>query len=528
MKKIATIIYLCSVLCIQSYGQSSYQVKPLGDKGNFIYPPHSNLKLNCKKTALKSGCTFQYIYIDSIKMKNGTYYSVLDELIGGKNTEYFTSSSPIEDICFDTQCYGCYSKKSKQLILTSSKFKIKKRKPNSNTKTKYYTKSASDLQDEDNGNCGIKEGSGTNFKVKYSFDQKALLLQIDYGNIINNHTPEEIKNSFFELSKNLLLEFSKHEKNQSDSYDWFTSISQNLVEKIFERIPIPQEASLAKYGLRQETSFSLLPLNPKIHLRVDHSTLYDSRSSDDITNTHLYLDYLKALLDSNDTDSEKKSPIVQVPLERNKTENALQTTSWRFQFTGQTIISYSKFQDNNGDVFFKFDPFIGLSFPRSGATNNFPDPSRRLLSSSIDLEFTQDISKSNYLFLFQKFERGTNSNSSSPGAIGRCCRTNPLRCNSLIFYRDDFALMNSNFSDCDEISNYAIFGERSPIVPLILIEINSNKLFIPFGYTLFDLISNGYIKGTFKLNREFSKGVVNVKNPNFKTILHPGDVIKSK
>ena len=88
--------------------------------------------------------------------------------------------------------------------------------------------------------------------------------------------------------------------------------------------------------------------------------------------------------------------------------------------------------------------------------------------------------------------------------------------------------MNSNFSDCDEITNYAIFGERSPIVPLILIEINSNKLFIPFGYTVFDLISNGYIKGTFKLNREFSKGVVNVKNPNFKTILHPGDVIKSK
>ena len=526
MKKITTSIYLCSILFFQCCGQSNYRVEQLGDKGTFIYPPHSHLKLESKK--LESGCTFQYIYIDSIKMKNGTYYSVLDELISGKNTEYFTSSSSIEEICFDTQCSGCDNKKSKQLVLTSSKFKIKKRKPNANT-TKYYTKSGSDLKEDHNDNCGITEGSGTNFKVKYSFDQKALLLQIDYGNIINNHTPDEIKNSFFELSKNLLLEFSKHEKNQTASYDWFTSISQNLVEKIFERIPIPQEASLARFGLRQETSFSLLPLNPKIHLRVDHSTLYDSRTSDDVTNTHLYLDYLKTLLDTNDTDPEKKSPIVQVPLERNKIKDMLQTNSWRFQFTGQSIISYTKFQDSNGDVFFKFDPFLGNTFNRIGATNKFPNSSTRYLASSIDIDFTTEVNKSKYFLLFQKYLRG-NNNISLPedDDYYQCCRRNPNRCNSLILFRKDLSELNSDFDDCESISDFAIFGERNPIVPLILIEINSNKFFLPVGYTVFDLISNGYIKAAFTLKREFSGATKSFKNPNLKTILLPGDVIKIK
>lgn len=354
-------------------------------------------------------------------------------------------------------------------------------------------------------------------------DNSVYFIQIDYNTLIDTNIVNTI-NNFNQLAKEILIEISGKE----EEFNWPTSICQNLVEKVFELIPIPQEAALARYGLIQNSSFSLLPLNPKIHLRVDHASLYDSRTSDDVTNTQLYLDYLKALIDTNDTAPEKNSKTVQVPLERERLQSALQASSWRFQFTGQSIISYSKFQDNNGDVFFKFDPFIGSKYTKVGTDNDYPDASRKLLASSVDIEFTSILNNSKYLFLFQQYLRDNNSNSGTSGAIGRCCGENPLRCNSLIFYSDDMNLLSSNFKDCEIITNYAIFGERSPIVPLILIEVNSNKLFIPFGYTVFDLISNGYIKAAFRLKREFSGTTRPFKNPNLETLLLPGDVIKSE
>jgi len=484
------LLGLITLITFHSFGQGNYKVKPSGSKGEFIIPPDSywGYRENGKKK-----CGYDQYYYVLFYGLTKDYLKTISELY---YTEYWSGN-----------------------IDYFAKTKLPKHKNNLlNRKIKEQNAQLINLS------SFKSTSSGKPFQCSPLDDKNSVyFIQIDYNSLLTG-SREQIVSNFSQLAKDLLNEISGKE----GTYTWPTSISQNLVEKVFELIPIPQESSLARYGLRQDASFSLLPLNPKIHLRVDHSTLYDSRTSDDVTNTHLYLDYLKALLDTNDIDHEKTSPIVQVPLERDKIESVLQSTSWRFQFTGQSIISYTKFQDNNGDVFFKFDPFISSDFSRTGVTNNFPDASRRLLSSSIDLEFTQDISKSNYLFLFQKYQRGTNSNSSSPGAIGRCCRTNPLRCNSLIFYRDDLALMNSNFSDCDEITDYAIFGERSPIVPLILIEINSNKLFIPFGYTVFDLISNGYIKAAFRLKREFSGTTTTLKNPTLKTILLPGDVIKSK
>ncbi len=105
MKIIITIfIFIATGFCGLSYGQNSYRIKSFSNKGEFIYPPHSKLKQNSQSTNLKERYRYHYVYIDSLKMIGGDYYSVLNLL---NKAEYFTNKNDIDKICFDTECHGC-------------------------------------------------------------------------------------------------------------------------------------------------------------------------------------------------------------------------------------------------------------------------------------------------------------------------------------------------------------------------------------------------------------------------------------
>jgi hypothetical protein len=467
MKKLVIFISILSVFFSQSYGQNSYHIKAFIDKGIFIYPPYSKLKLNCKNTAIKSKFNFQYIYIDSIKMENNTYYSVLNELVSGKHIQYFTSSYPIENICFDTEYYGCHNKNSEKLVLNTTDFKIKKRKPNSRTRSKYYTKPSSDLKNDDNSNCGITTGLGTNYKIKYSFDQKALLLQIDYGRIINNQTTEEITNAFLELSKNLLIEFSKHEKKQSDSYDWPSSLSQNLVEKIFELIPIPQEASLARYISQIDEGKSFVLLNPKIKLKID-------------------------------------------AVEKVKDGN-----NWYFNLLGTTLITINR--NNEGQII--QNPFH--KFQVNGMPNNIVKDKTVLQASTEDIQLSESLKECPFVFIWQNNLK-QNNKASQPGSCDDA-ETDLINCNSQLWHFDKlnsfYTTDGTNDLDYGSVKYISSYGSRNLITPAIDIIVNGNLIQCPLGSSLNQLRNLMVIPLSIKFYRFWNNRYVKINNIDIDNLL---------
>lgn len=368
MKKLVILIFLLSGIFNQSYGQSSYRIKPFADKGNFIYPPHSKLKHSCKKTTVKKSCRYQYIYIDSLKMTHGDYYSVLNLL---NNAEYFSSKYSIDKICFDTECYCCYDN-AKGTVKSS--FNKTKRKPNSKTTTKLQI----ELNKKIEANS-IATGSkicdiitcnvGSFCKIKYSYDQKAFLLQIDYGSIIDGQTEAMISDRFFEVAKDLLVEFNKREGTGTNGFGWPTSISQDIVEKVFEITPTPNKASLSRYISQIDNEKSFIILNPKINLKVDTVEILTDESTGD----------------------------------------------WQYRLLNSNLITITK--DNNGNII--QTPF--LQFEKSAA-NALPDNKfngkKILQASSGDIQLSSTLNKCPFIFLQQKSFKKNNINSSDATCAG--------------------------------------------------------------------------------------------------------------
>ncbi|WP_316753717.1 hypothetical protein [Pedobacter gandavensis] len=341
---------------------------------------------------------------------------------------------------------------------------------------------------------------------------------------IKNENDDSLSLKFTAIAINMLLAIQSIEDK-----NWNPSIAQNIVEKAFEMIPSPQIAVNARYGYIQTANYSLLPLNPAIHLRVDHSVIVDSRKNPDVTYVQYYLDSLKNLI--NNVDSTKALKTVNITLSRSFLDQVMQKNQYRYEWSGQSIVSFSKIRFGDKEVFFKFDSFISPLTPRDGTrlpTNSYPDAHRRLLSSSIDPEFTSEISNSHYLFLFQKFLRENNSNSFFGTDMEDCCRPDRVRCNSLIFFRDDLNLLTENFQDCNSLTNYAVYGERSPIVPVIPVSIGTGTQYFPIGSTIDELISKHYISRNFKLSRLYNGRLTNVNSKNGDIVLLSGDNLINK
>jgi hypothetical protein len=477
MKKLVMLIFLLLGTLILSYTQNSYCVKPFDDQGDFIYPPYSKLKHSCKKNTVKKTCRYQYIYMDSLKMTHGDYYSVLNLL---NNVEYFSSKYSIDKICFDTQCYGCY-KNSKATITQS--FNKTKRKPNSKTITTLQNDLNKNISEHriatDSEICDIIQNDIGRFcKIKYSYDQKAFLLQIDYGSIINEQTETEINDRFFEIAKDLLIEFSRREGTGTDGFGWPTSISQDVVEKIFEVIPIPSKSSLARYIAQIDNNKSFLLLNPKISLKVDAVELLTDESTGD----------------------------------------------WQFRLMNSNLISLSK--DNNGNII--QTPF--LQFEQS-APNVMPDNKfngkRVLQASSGDMQLSSTLNKCPFVFIQQKSFKKNNINSSDATCAGY--DLNMFECNSILLHFDtlgSFYDMDDKLIDESKAMYLSSFGLRNLITPQINILLNGNSLIIPLNTTLNHLKHQQNLPDLITILRLWNGKYVKVKLKNTnEIILLPSDII---
>jgi len=533
MKKLVIFILILSGLLNQSYGQSSYRIKPFADKGDFIYPPHSKLKHSCKKTTVKKSCRYQYIYMDSLKMTHGDYYSVLNLL---NKAEYFSSRHSIDKICFDTECYGCDDKTKGT---SKPSFEQKKRKQNSKSieklKTELKTKIRIKTLAAGSKICDITKSDSLRFcKLKYSYDQKAFLLQIDYQKIFTDNSDYELQKlkrkydakkteftaqlseanaeanaeatkkinktiseltkkyeydisepgiieaRFFELAKELIMEFNKRERTgTAKEFGWPTSISQNIIEKIFELIPIPSQSSLSRYIAQIDDEKSFVLLNPKIKLKVD------------------------------------------------AVEKVKDGDNWYFNLVGTTIVTINR--NNQGDIIQNpFHKFQVKGMPDNTAVYK-PDGEPDIIhqASSEDIQLSETLRDKPYLFLYQndfKANIGTPGNKVCAGTYD-----DRFDCNSmLVHYSNLTRFFNDKKNDLSLIHAEYIssFGFRNLITPIIDITVNGNLIQCPLGLSFNELRNQISIPLSFNIYRFWNGRYVKIKNINIDNlILLPNDKI---
>lgn len=451
---------LITLITYHTFGQGNYKVKPSGSKGEFIIPPDSYW--GYRESGNKKCGYDQYYYVLFYGLTND-YLKTISELY---YTEYWSGN-----------------------IDYFAKNKLPKHKNNLlNRKIKEQNAQLINLS-------SFKSTStGKPFQCSPLDDKNSVyFIQIDYNSLLTG-SREQIISNFSQLAKDLLIEISAKE----GTYTWPTSISQNLVEKIFELIPIPQESSLARYGWNVTDQSSLLLLNPKISLSVEISSL-----------------------------SSTEFP---------------PTDHWYYTLISQTNINF--YRDGLGQI--RQLPFIMFSnntMPSNSFIgkddNDRKDPNTLLLNNSGDMQLSQNSKSKHFVALFQDYMK-QNSNYSTEGSSTVSLRDKKDRYagNSIILLNDDINLLFKGKSETTNVkAAYNSHGynykdntndekySRTLITPIITIHLNSSPITIKLGSNISILNQQFNFGSHFAIYRSFNGNYVKIKNPSNSTILLPGDKI---
>ena len=440
MKFNISITCLIFINIFLSCSYRSYNLVETGKYGTILYAPKTTslfkeFKEGDKGSKLESELRdknrFQYIYIENLIKDSSNYISVVNSLDEAK---YFFSRNNFKDL----------------------------------SNNKYYKMVS--------GNESIPLGNYLN--IKYSNNSK-FLLQINYGDLFkSNYSTKGIDSIFFDIAKKLLIEFSKREgkiePNEQERFGWPATISQNIVEKIFELIPIPQEKSLARYLFHQSPNKSFVLLNTNIKLMVDAVQLIDN--DDGI---------------------------------------------WMFNYIGNSKIPL--YRDTSGK--FIQIPFLDL---KGKLPNNNVDENGKFIlkASSADIQLSHSLNESsNYIFLYQNGLKESNENQ---GGDTNCKNTqrNQLECNSVLKYyntpsfkieNDEIELGNADYTSS--------FGFRNLINPMITVAINGNYVDVPLNLRLSSLLLNFNNPKKVNIFRIHNGKYRKVKLNEYSIILLPNDKI---
>lgn len=440
--------FLLIALCVSTFtaqlsAQNSYRVKQLDSvKVDFILPPKAKIAreglLNCKDT-LSFGTISKYRYQQVVfkGLKKDTYYESCESI---NKAKYFYRSGyenhvPSEFLCSPAESTFKTSDGSTMLYLSGK------------------------------GNC--------------------LVVEIDYD-VLLRKSKEQVISNFQSMAIGLLTKLSELE----ESNKWPESICQNIVEKVFELIPIPKEATLSRYGLEQRSKYTIFPLNPKILLLVD-------------------------------TTSKVSNPIVE--------------GGELFHFEGRKFVSFYR-ESSSGSIKQaptssidpNFLPGNGINFDPVAHIKDGPDSvniNYYLISTGADLEFSKKLRTSKFLTLYQPVPKSGNLSESLYNDINACCQ-NEYDCTSQLIPSNDLKSIFIPEHTCGGMPLYtqiATFGEKNVIFAYCIVYINNIPTPIKMGTTAFQLIDEGRITSDFSWKRKFKGRLVKIKTKQSILPLLPTD-----
>ncbi|WKN33783.1 hypothetical protein PZB74_10650 [Porifericola rhodea] len=522
-KRLLLLVLICLLF---ARCNSTYRIKQVRDgKGEFIIPPKSDLSY---EEGSLGNDRYHYVYLKNLKWNaERSYFDVIQAVDAATHT---SKALGMNEYCFDVECFDCdeEGKINKEVPIKRRTRKIKKKIKKREV------------------NC---PGEITSFSVgdfaigKYSKDGNEFLLQIDYEKILEG-TEDEIDGDFYTLAFELLAEFSSREDADRDNKKWPPSISQSIVEKIFELIPIPQSASLARYGcwIDGEKSFTLV--SPKIKLKVDavgmvrkehnltkiiadnalifSDIVNEKREREEIlTKTKATKEEIEKALKSEEYAMlNKEFDLIQKLANELYSENE-SINNWQYRLIGTNILQVNR--DKHG-LFIQnsFHDLSSNTLPDNTISGNFV-----LQASSEDIQLSETLRKIPYIFLYQRSLKGNNLKSNNFGCDGS--EEDIIKCNAQLWHFSDLAgaikpNRDLNFRSVDYVSS---FGYRNVIVPLISVYLNENLIHIPMNTNLNQIVLSHSIPSTFSITRLHQEKYKKVEDGNLiNLILLPGDKIK--
>ena len=279
------------------------------------------------------------------------------------------------------------------------------------------------------------------------------------------------------------------------------SISGDIKEKVFETVPIPQNASLSRYSVSIDDSRSVVLLNQKIILKVDNVMFfYDPNGQKEFDGFNYFL-------------------------------------------SGQTTFSF--YRDQNGKLkqsaFLKLDENRTPNFLPNNSIVSPTDKLNHIQSSSVDIQLSS-ITKKKFYGLYQNFLK-RNNDKSSKGVRVDNIDDNLYRGGSILLFSDDpndiisfprgntANTVQSTFCNGKLIYNSLTQnpGCRTVITPMIPLFLSETPQFAILGSTTGQWLQMQAVpKKNLRLFRIYNGVLKKVKGWNDNTFLLPGDKISTK
>jgi hypothetical protein len=382
MKRHLLLFIFCSTFILQSCGQRAIKIISIDKKGDFIIPPNIRSILTCKGN-LRSK---YYDFIIRINNLNLNYNQCLKNISNAEicEGESLTISGEPADNIAPTEAKAPY--------------------------------------------CYIKSNS-TSIEIKIHFHK-----------IFHNPTESDIAKACQQLSYELITQISQLETTHS----WAPSISQNIIEKVFELIPIAEEASLARYIYvnNPSNSSSFILFNPKLSLELD------------LTN--------------------KREVVVGG------------STEFKYQWNGLTSFNFKR--DENGKV--KQNDFA--HFPNTSKPDNLLiDNNIYLISSFADIASSNQLKDKPYVAYFQPTPKRNNGPKSDQGPYFISDDKELLIGNSFLVHLTSAELSTLTFANLDftksDSFTKSIFGERNSAKVFFTIFVNNSAYQVQINSRLSDL-----------------------------------------
>lgn len=370
-------------------------------------------------------------------------------------------------------------------------------------------------------------------------DTSNVLIEVDYDKIfdceegIANRNYTDLINIYKRLPTDILINISEAETK----YEWAPTISQNILEKVFELVPTPKVLSLHRYGYESNSDYYTLLLNPKFLLKVDTYTIVENQLDTKEADTFITYSNSNYVSFNRDDNSEiRQLPIINSSSSSLQTEGLLGSNTLGFPLpTLEVEVDYYSIGSSAGMQLsdkIRRANYISLYQTAFKNTAIIPIVNQSTLnkyfceffecSSSLVLESPESIfNPKNYVIITNKNEVALISSDSS----------NTVQ----LFDSVNNSMGISNKADLGINNRFpiyktkAVFNDRSLISPEFYVRLNGNEKIVKFGTTLRLLLQTNFYAGELEIYRIYANQYRLVKYKNLLEIeLLPGDKIEIK
>lgn len=321
------------------------------------------------------------------------------------------------------------------------------------------------------------------FKYEISSNHNDLKIEIDMDDFVTNKyfKAGQYDNPYYQLAKDLYETLSGFETSSLNNRNgWSYGVTQSIVEKLFESLPIPQIAVLDQYLYSRTKDCSYNLLDPKIWLFVDDVSKIQPTLDKKFWQMNLDAVSLHKFYRNEDG-------LIRQIISGNW-QDALKTTNYVDNATGTVLVASS------GDIQFSsvlnIRPYVGVY--------NGPLKPNNTVSDNADKYADKFSERNSFMFFNYKFD---------DAFYASVIDTNPLTNKAII---------------------PAVYGLRNLIVSMIQIKVDHAPEPVQLGSTLGILQQQNEIpdvKGIV-VKRHFKDGFKEIANPPSDFIFLPGDEVE--